>query len=272
MNRWLWVVCLAVGLVGCPPDNNTMTGPVRPCVPGAVRSCPCHVAVNAVQTCFSDGSGYGACTGCPPVQDAGVIVQDRGPTITSCSPSNPSGSCSGGGTCINGACCGVDQACGAVCCNAGSVCISDRAGNRACATTCGGNAECPASAPCCRALADQASGAPLGYGACGVFVAGETACRCSTPSECGGGGCTPYVNTAGVPQRPMICTADGCGPYQHCTGFGSCPNGYCNMCDSVGNCYCAQVCTSSAMCGGVTCGRLARSNGSCAATQTVCFP
>lgn len=103
-------------------------------------------------------------------------------------------------------------------------------------------------------------------------MAGETLCRCSTPAECTGGSCTPYTTTDGVPHRPLICTVAGCGPYQHCTGLGSCPNGYCNMCDAAGNCYCAQVCTSAAMCGGATCGTLARSNGSCSAAQNVCYP
>lgn len=121
-------------------------------------------------------------------------------------------------------------------------------------------------------LVDPTTRQPLDYGACGAFVAGETSCRCATPSECGsGGGCTPNVGTDGIPHLPMTCTANGCGPYQHCTGItGACGNGYCNMCDAAGNCYCAAVCTSTAMCGGASCGALARSNGSCSNSQTVC--
>lgn len=83
------------------------------------------------------------------------------------------------------------------------------------------------------------------------------------------------VGADGIPRRPYVCTANGCGPYQHCTGLGSCPNGYCNLCDAQGRCYCAAVCTSAAMCGGATgalCATFARSIGSCSASQTACSP
>jgi len=82
----------------------------------------------------------------------------------------------------------------------------------------------------------------------------------------------PVVNAQGVPMRPYIRTTPTCAPYGRCTGLGSCPNGYCNLCDTAGNCFCAQVCTSDAMCGGAQCTTYSRSIGSCPNTQRACAP
>mgnify|MGYP007007270043 FL=1 len=97
-------------------------------------------------------------------------------------------------------------------------------------------------------------------------------CLCQVPSDCAApGACTPFVRANGTPSDVSICTAPACTAYRACTGvFGSCPNGYCNLCDADGNCYCAQVCTSDAMCGAGTCGRYTRSVGSCSASQLAC--
>jgi hypothetical protein len=245
---------------GCSASNPSGTCPVgQACVGGmcmATGPQPCSPS-NPTGTC----PGGQTCSG-------GTCIT---PTVP-CSPANPAGACIGEQTCVGGACCDVTQACGAVCCNSGSVCVQDASGNRVCAQRCTTNSECSASSGgCCRALVST-GGTALGYGACGSFVAGMTACLCARPTDCGsGGGCTPVVGTDGVPRRPYVCTSDTCGPYGHCTGIlGACPNGYCNLCDAAGNCFCAQVCTSEAMCGGAACSTYARSNGSCPNTQRAC--
>ncbi len=254
---------------GCP----TPSGPCSAAVP--TGDCP------SGQVCASGTCITPAPSQCSPSNPTGACPS--GQTCTSgacvtptspCSAANPSGACASGQTCVGGSCCAEASACGAVCCNAGSVCIADASGNRACATRCTASSQCPASANCCRELIDPTTRQPLSYGACGTFVAGQTACLCASATECGSsGGCTPSLGTDGIPRLPYTCTANGCGPYQHCTGItGSCPNGYCNLCDAQGRCYCAAVCTSSAMCGGATCGRFASSNGSCSASQTACSP
>ena len=98
--------------------------------------------------------------------------------------------------------------------------------------------------------------------------------RCTTDGDCTNGqACAPTLGSDGIPRLPYVCTDPACAPYRQCRGLlGSCPNGYCNLCDSAGRCFCAQVCTSDAMCGGAACRAFGTSRGSCAATQTACTP
>lgn len=289
MRQW-WMVVVGA-LMGC-----SAMPPGTACAPGETRACPCPSGASGTQTCDSAGTGFSACgpcgNTCTPLCGGRVCGPDgcggscgicgAGTTCTAgqclssgpgmCSASNPSGACPTGQQCLNGACCA--QPCGASCCNDGAVCVRDGAGNLSCAARCTSTSQCPGAAGmrCCRSLFDSTTNQPLSFGACGQFVAGETTCRCSTGADCGSGACTPATNPSAVPVGPYICTAPGCTPYGQCGGLGSCPNGYCNMCDAAGNCFCAQVCSSDAMCGTGQCVRLARSNGSCSATQTVCMP
>lgn len=272
MHFWMRLVALvatlasALFLAACGADIGTPgTGA---CTPGTSRTCVCFSGDLGSQFCSAAGI-YGACTGCPSTSP---------PPDTACSPSRPAGACPTGQTCVSGACCATSQACGAVCCNENSACVQDAAGNRACATRCTRTSECPGApgARCCRVLVDATTRAPLPFGACGTFVSGETSCRCAVGADCGSGACTPSLGSDGVPRAPLICTTPQCAPYSQCGGvLPSCGDGYCNMCDAAGNCYCAQICTSDAQCGGATgarCTTLARAIGSCANTQTVCVP
>lgn len=125
-------------------------------------------------------------------------------------------------------------------------------------------------ANCCAPLAD-ASGNALPYGACATYGAGGvSACRCAAPDECSTGYCGPWLNASMNPVGPNVCVPDDCQPYHGCSGFGSCPGGYCDMCDVAGNCLCMQQCSNDSMCGAARCATVARSNGACAGTQPVC--
>ncbi len=275
---WLWFVVLA-----CSCGN----APTPACIPGERRACACGYGLT--ETCRSDGTGYYGCASaceaaelkaerariCAERDAACDASPDAPPSSLPCSPSDLTGSCPADQTCVSGSCCPMTRACGAACCTEGAVCVTDASGNRSCAQRCDTNTECPGmiGMRCCRTLYDSETRAPLDYGACGVFVSGVTSCRCAVGADCGSGSCTPSLSRDSVPTLPYVCTAPVCAPYQRCDGFGSCPNGYCNMCDARGNCFCAQVCTSDAMCGTTAqCGTLARSIGSCSSAQRVCIP
>lgn len=282
MRKFLLFLGL-VALVGCPGPGPT---PIQPPADSGSTLNDAVVATDVQSSCGvgqlrcaglctsirSDNANCGgcgtACTGGRSCVNGTCVVPTTGP----CSPTNLAGSCPSGQTCVSGACCASDRACGAQCCGTAAACVADASGNLSCAPRCNSSRDCTVgAATCCAVLYDEADNA-LTYGACLPFVAGETSCRCTTPAECQNGSCTPSLDASGLPEFPMICTTPGCGPYQHCTGLGSCGNGYCNLCDTAGNCYCAQVCTSAAMCGGDSCERFSRSVGSCASTQTACAP
>lgn len=104
-----------------------------------------------------------------------------------------------------------------------------------------------------------------------VPAAAGRQCLCATPSDCASpNACTPFVHADGTASDVSICTAPACSAYRHCTSLLGCGNGYCNLCDADGNCYCAQVCSSDAMCGAGTCARYTRSIGSCSNTTLAC--
>jgi hypothetical protein len=240
---------------GSPTPQPPPTGGFD-CAAGDVRGCSCGGGMAGTQSCARGEWATCVCA-----------------TPTGCGPSRPTGSCPSGQTCVGGACCGAGQACGATCCAAGSVCVQDEAGARSCAQRCDTNGECPGAVGvrCCRTALDATTRAPLPYGACGTFVAGETTCRCATGADCGTGACTPTV-VSGAPTAPYICTQPACAPYAACPAAGNCGAGYCNLCDDRDNCFCARTCTSDADCGGAQCVAYPRSNGSCAAGQRACAP
>lgn len=290
-SSW-WVVRLVAGAMWVAACGNAPTsGPVQGSCSCMGRSCGDD---GCGRSCGYCGSGqtcsYGICVGssgpgpCSPSNPSGTCPSGQvcsGGTCTTpgpgpCSASNPSGSCPSGQTCIGGSCCSTSQACGAVCCTSGSLCVRDAAGNRSCAQRCATNSECPGRVGerCCMVLESATTQTSIrDYGACGTFVAGSTLCRCATGSDCGSGACTPSVNADGTPAYPYHCTQPGCAPYGRCTGtFSSCGEGYCNLCDAQGNCFCAQVCMNDAMCGSARCVVYGRSIGSCPNSQMACAP
>lgn len=220
--------------------------------------------------CGDDGCGRscGAC-GSGTVCTSGVCV----PVAPPCSTTYPTGACAAGMTCVTGACCASEKACGSVCCSESAECVADASGNRACAQRCTTSPQCPGvpGQRCCRVVLD-ASGAPKPYGVCGVVGPEVVGCMCAAGSDCGTGSCTPLLTAQGVPRLPMVCSHPACAPYRRCDGLGSCGEGYCNVCDARGNCYCAQVCVSDAQCGGAACVRYPRNNGGCSDTQMLCAP
>ncbi len=74
------VVALAALLVACGSDAVPApdAGATTACTPGQEASCLCPGGVGfaGVLTCAADGSGYGACAGCPPPTDAGDDASD----------------------------------------------------------------------------------------------------------------------------------------------------------------------------------------------------
>lgn len=269
------------------PDGGTPTGCAgRACgadgMGGYCGSCPgglvCSAAGQCVtpppacggRVCGPDGVG-GTCGACPTGQtcNASGRCETAGPGP--CSAANPTGSCPSGQTCVSGTCCA--QPCAGSCCAEGSLCIADASGNQSCARRCTGSSECSGAQNCCAPLYDTTTHAPLAYGACLQFgVGGVSACRCATGTECASRVCAPQLDATQNPVGPSICVADDCGPYRGCSGLRACGNGYCNLCDARGNCYCARACSNDTMCGAARCATWARSNGSCPNTQTACAP
>lgn len=250
----------------CGTNESCVGGDCRPTCGGTQRLCG-GVCVNTSTDNANCGACGVACSGSTSCRNGACVTPTPGP----CGPSTPNGTCPDGQSCIGGACCG--QPCGSVCCSTGSTCVRDGSGNLACARRCQASSECAGSTGCCAMLYNDA-GRDVGYGACLTATPGVTYCRCATQAECGsGGGCTPLIDANRVPIGPYACTALACAPYQRCTGiFGSCPNGYCNLCDSAGRCFCAQVCASDAQCGGARCVTYGQSAGSCPANQRACAP
>ncbi len=228
-----WLV-LAVAIEACggggaPDPQNFPDVRLGDCQSGNVRGCNCADGREGIQLCE-----HGEWPPCSCV----------GPST--CSASNPTGACASGQTCVGGTCCAADQVCGSVCCGAAQACVRDQNGVASCAARCSTNSDCPGRVGdrCCRVLTDPVTGAPLSYGACAPFVAGQTLCRCEAASDCGTGACTPMQSASGVPMRPYICTRPACAPYAQCPAVGNCGVGYCNLCDVMGNCFCARTCTS----------------------------
>jgi hypothetical protein len=281
------LVAMTVAACGAMP-------PPSGCTPGEFRACPCAGGGSGRQTCTatgvfgscsscgsmctptcagrecgSDGCG-GSCGDCAAGSACNASGQCESSMAAACSPTNPTGTCPAGQRCLNGECCA--QPCGSSCCNSSAICIRDAAGNQSCATRCTSTRECPAVAGrrCCSILVNS-DGSTSDVGACIGASETDAVCRCSVGSDCASGSCAPQTTPDNVPVGPYICKQPACAPYQRC-GFGSCPEGYCSMCDSRDNCFCAQRCTSAAMCGGTRCTTLARANGACSSSQTVCVP
>lgn len=257
-------------------------GPARICEPGRSVSCTCANGAGGSQTCATDGQRYSACV-CAPI-DAGPI--DTGPGLCStsnptgqcpggqscigglcvspCSPSAPGGVCPSGQRCVSGACCA--SPCDSRCCTGGTFCVGPIAGSNQCVAHCRVSADC-GTGSWCAALGEDGFCVPVGA------TVGSPR-RCNIDTDCiNGQACTPTVGADNIPRNPTICTDPACAPYRQCRGtFGSCPNGYCNLCGASGRCYCAQVCTSDAMCGTAVCAQFVATRGSCPATQTACAP
>jgi len=196
---------------------------------------------------------------CPPGQScmAGLCVSP-------CSPSSPSGYCPARQRCIAGSCCA--SPCDSRCCTGGTSCVGPIGSANYCVAPCRVSSDCGAGSWCAAIGDDDGFCVPPG-----TSVGSPR--RCNIDSDCTGGqACTPTIGSDGLPRRPFICTDPACTPYRQCRGvLGSCPNGYCNLCGTSGRCYCAQVCTSDAMCGtSASCIVFGTSRGSCPNTQTAC--
>lgn len=257
----------------------TDRGPAPVCEPGRSVGCVCSNGVSGSQTCEASGQRYGACVCAEP--DAGPPLCSTsnpggrcpagqscmgGVCVSPCSPTAPSGVCPSGQRCIGGACCA--SPCDARCCIGGTFCVGPIAGANQCVAHCRVSSDCGAGSWCAAVGDDDGFCVPPG-------ATVGSARRCNIDSDCTGGqACTPTLGSDGTPRRPFICTDPACTPYRQCRGIlGSCPNGYCNLCAASGRCYCAQVCTSDAMCGPTAgCIVFGVSRGSCSANQTACAP
>jgi len=197
---------------------------------------------------------------CPPGQAC-----MRGLCVSPCSRSAPGGYCPSGQQCISGACCSAP--CESACCTSGTFCVGPINGSGRCVAHCRVSSDCTTAGSWCAAIGDDD-----GYCVPPGAAVGNPR-RCTNDADCPSTqACTPTVGSDGLPRRPFVCTEPACAPYRQCRGvFGSCPNGYCNLCGSSGRCYCAQVCTSDAMCGGsAACIVFGTSRGSCPSSQTAC--
>lgn len=196
---------------------------------------------------------------CPPGQSC-----MGGLCVSPCSSSSPGGYCPAHQTCIGGSCCA--SPCDSRCCTGNTYCVGPIGTSNLCVAHCNVSSDCGAGSWCAALGTDDGFCVPPGE-------ASGNPRRCAIDTDCTGGqACTPTIGTDGLPRRPYICTDPACTPYHQCRGvLGSCPNGYCNLCAASGRCYCAQVCTSDAMCGSnATCTVFGTSHGSCPSTQTAC--
>ena len=286
--RW-GVVSLVFALVsacsGAGPVGSTGTDSGASCAAGDTRDCVCASGATGVQICGSTGA-FGACVGCAAVADAGPGLCGAtnpngqcpsgqtcmgGQCASPCSATSPGGFCPAGQTCIGGACCA--SPCSAACCLGSTYCVGPIDGANRCVAHCTTGATCGAGSYCA-AIGDGAGGWVADDGFCVPPGSSAGPRRCTTDGDCTNGqACAPTLGSDGIPRLPYVCTDPACAPYRQCRGLlGSCPNGYCNLCDGAGRCFCAQVCTSEAMCGGAACRAFGTSRGSCAATQTACTP
>jgi hypothetical protein len=80
VNVRVALVVASVLLVACGSDALPAAdaGSTTACTPGQEASCLCPGGVGfaGVLTCAADGSGYGACAGCPAPTDAGDDASD----------------------------------------------------------------------------------------------------------------------------------------------------------------------------------------------------
>jgi hypothetical protein len=220
----------------------------RPCVAGAQVSCGCPGGGAGVQICKDDGSGLGACMGCP-TDDAAVPVDQAMPMdltvmdLTVAAPDLlPCGHA--GETC-----------CTSSSCNSGLVC-----GGGTLCQACGASGQ-----PCCSGGVCTQGGASCHGGTCTVCGAVDDPC-------CPGNTCNEVF---------AYCTIDGfcrhCGaPNETCCPASGCASGGC--CGGIKGCVAVsamcdvnmQVC-SAGSCGG--CGALGQPcclGTGCTAANTLC--
>src|SRR5438105_2804584 len=95
LGSWLLLAC-----AGCPAHPASSDGGAdlarrdgaTACPPGQQQACDCLTGTQGVQTCRSNGNGFGTCVGCPATSD------DGGTTV-----GNKCGDCDGccdGTTCL----------------------------------------------------------------------------------------------------------------------------------------------------------------------------
>ncbi len=163
---------------------------------------------------------------------------DSGSDATIVAPSDD-----GGGTADTGTQCATPL-CAGNCCTAGSICISDSAGNKSCAVACTHSSECAAPTNCCAMLGDAGAG-----GVCAPSQLGG--CLCETVADCAnlGVSCAPYaVND--VSSSVYVCKPQDSQPWDGCFNpSNTCPTGYSCWRDHKGNTFCARSCITSATCG-----------------------
>jgi hypothetical protein len=183
-------------------------GSTRACTPGQQESCACTGTSTGVQVCASDGSGYGACTGCP-----GSGSSSGGGSGSSSGGSSGSGSGSGSGSSSgsSGGDGGSDG--GGVNCSTPEVVEAGTTSVRSC-----GCLEC--SSGCSNAT-------PCGPAELGTaFCCADPLWPSSGQCHCAGWGCA-------VMGGECVCSTGSAGAATTCTGSLCCAMG-----NSSGQCFC----------------------------------
>lgn len=188
--------------------------------------------------------------GTTPIADAGDDTEDGGARVMD--GGDAAGECA--------------IPCGGDCCNTGSVCVSDSAGNKSCAVSCTTSSTCAAPTDCCAVLDGGTSGV------CAANVIGVTSCICVTDADCtrfessnAQTSCAPLAAND-VSSGVYVCKPGDAKSWDGCSAGGAaCPANYSCWTDRRGNAFCTHSCTSNAACGnaGVACCYGADAGSSC---------
>jgi hypothetical protein len=242
--RWFLLAVFALTM-GCGDSRGG--GSSSPgCTPNATQGCLCASGGMGVQTCDSNGFGFGVCAGC--TGDAGGTDVPPSPIDGMC-VSNCAGRTCGDNGC--GGSCGVcpsGQSCNGNTCVAMMMCQPQCAGRMCGPDGCGGMCGTCPSGGSCNPMTGQCCTPNCAGRSCGADGCGGTCGECSSGLVCDSvrGSCTPTCTPS--------CAGRNCGP-NNC-GTGSC-----------GTCLAGQVCSPSGMCSSAC---FARTGDPCTADADCC--